>query len=119
MDAPAAHITEPAILIRISQKYYDGISPDELYEYTRGNWNAHGKKRDKAEYAFAVYEGIVRQVYRIHRWFRAEARDPEQKIQDRWRFKGEVARDLQHYVGCSVKSYFKKGNQNPIKYENC
>jgi hypothetical protein len=118
MDAPTAHITEPALLIRVNRLFQYGISPERMYEITRGNW-ALSTRRNKAEYAFTVYKGIIQEVYRIDDWFPAKARDPEQKIQDRWRFNGEVARDLQHYVGCSVKHYFKRGNQSPVLYINC
>jgi len=31
-------VTEPALLIRISQRYRDGMASDELYEATRGVW---------------------------------------------------------------------------------
>jgi hypothetical protein len=102
----------------VNRLYLDDLTPAEMYEVTRGNW-ALSKRRNGAEYAFTVYKGIIKQVYRIDDWFPAKARDPEQKIQDRWRFNGEVAKDLQHYVGCSVKHYFKRGNQSPVLYINC
>jgi hypothetical protein len=117
-DAPGIEIAEPSILIIVNRLFERGISDDKLYEITRGNWVV-GEKRNKAKFAFAVYNGIVRQVYQIQRWFPATARSQEQKKQERWRFDGLVAQDLQHYVGGSVEKYITPGAQNPIKYVNC
>ena len=117
-DSAPVVIDEAAILVIINRRYYYGISPDEIYEYTRGNW-VIGERRNAARYAFAVYKGIIREVYRIHGWIRTQARSKESAIQDRWRFDGEVALELQHYVGGSVEAYLSPGAQNPIRYVNC
>jgi len=58
-------------------------------------------------------------VYRIFRWFPVSARSSEQKIQERWRFDGEIAEEMQHYIGGSVERYLKAGAQNPVRYVNC
>ncbi len=63
-------IKEKVILIRISRLYHYGITPMELYDVTRGIWKV-GSKRDQVEYAFAVYQGIVKEVYSITQWFPA------------------------------------------------
>jgi hypothetical protein len=47
------------------------------------------------------------------------ARNPAQKVQQRWRFDGEVAIELAEYVGGSVEAYLKPGAQSPTKYVNC
>lgn len=117
-DAPKIEITEPAILITVNQLFERGIDDERLYEVTRGNWVV-GEKRNNAKFAFAVYHGIVRQVYEIQRWFPATARRQEQKTRERWRFDGIVAQNLQHYVGGSVEKYITPGAQNPIRYINC
>lgn len=78
-----------------------------------------GKRRENAKYAFTVYNGIVRQVYVIHGWAPVTARSLQQKTRQRWRFDGEIAEELQHYVGGSVEDYISHGEQNPIKYINC
>jgi len=117
-NARPVTIEEPMLLITINKLFHFGMPPEELYEKTRGNWVV-GQKRNKVQYACAVFRGTVREVYRVVRWFSVDARNPKQKIQFRWRFEGEVAPELQHYVGGSVAHYFKKGNQNPIRYINC
>lgn len=117
-DAPTIDIKEPAMIITVNQLFERGISADRLYEITRGNWVV-GERRNRAKYAFSVYNGIVRQVYEIERWFPATARRQEQKMRERWRFDGIVAQNLQYYVGGSVEKYITLGAQNPIKYVNC
>ena len=116
-DAPKIEIKEAALLIIVNRHYRRGMSAAELYEITLGNWVV-GKQREQASYAFAVYRGIVREVYAVERWFPVTARDANQKTQQRWRFDGRVATELQHYVGGSVEGYLSLGAQNPIRYLN-
>lgn len=117
-QAKPISIAEPALLIIVNRLFERNLSAERLYEITRGNW-VLGVRRNRAAYALAVFRGIVREVYRIHSWSQAQARTPEQKQQSRWRFEGEVARELQHYVGGSVAAYLKPGAQSPVKYVNC
>ena len=97
----AVTITEPSILVTINRYYVRGISPERLYEVTRGNW-VLGERRNKAEYAFAVYKGLIREVYEIHSWRPVAARTKDSKIQSRWRFTGKVAESMSHYIGGSI-----------------
>lgn len=115
---PAVTIQEPAILIIVNKLYKRNISPAKLYEITRGNWTM-GPRRNKAKYAFAVYHGVVRQVYKIKSWELVPYGRPDSKRKDGWRFEGEIAHDMQRYVGNSVTNYIARGAQNPIKYVNC
>ncbi len=118
-------INEPAILIRINRLYHYGMTDTQLYDATRGIWKV-GSRREKAEYAFAVYEGIVREVYAISRpWLPAGstyfARRPSgYGSRDRWEFVGTLAEDRirNKYRGKYVGHYFKQGAQNPIAYVN-
>ncbi len=116
--APEIVISEPSILITVNRLYRKGMNADELYEITRGNW-VIGKRREKIRHAFAVYNGVIRQVYSVKSWQPVLNRNPSQKISNRWRFDGEIAVELQHYVGGSVTKYSKTGAQNPIRYVNC
>jgi len=113
---PITQIEEPAILFRISQRYRDGLSENELYQITRGEW-VIGKRREHAKYAFAVYQGIIVEVYQIKKWFPFSGKTPSKG--QRWYFDGSVAEHLQHYKGGSVKHYFKQGGVNPVTYINC
>jgi uncharacterized protein len=114
--AESIEILEPVLIIVPNKLFERGITPEKLYEITRGNWVV-GERRTNAKYAFSVYKGVVLQVYKILRWFPVLARDKKQKKQNRWRFDGEIALDMQNYVGKSVAKYV--GAQNPIRYVNC
>jgi uncharacterized protein len=115
-------IQEPSILIRITELYRPQMAATELYDATRGIWKL-GPKRERAKYAFAVFEGVVREVYEITQWFRAgstfSSRDPHGvRSPNRWEFVGRVATEgvRRRYINRDVSSYFKQGNQNPISY---
>jgi len=124
-------ISHPAILIRINKLYRHDMSGIELYDATRGVWKL-GTRRNKAMYAFAVFHGVVREVYTIKSWHEAgttiyksrdrSTYDPSMNnnIPGRWEFKGIVSPDIirKRYVGRSVESYFKKGAQSPVLYVN-
>jgi uncharacterized protein len=128
-----ALITEPAMLITVNRLYYRGMPPEILYESTRGKWVV-GQRRNKAKYAFAIFRGIIRQVYEIDAWEVATENDDSEIRKDwvvergidfqisgrtRWRFTGRVAEELSHYVGQTAENYVRRGAQNPIKYVNC
>lgn len=120
LTAKPVVVREPAILITINQLYRSGMSPQELYEATRGFWVV-GPRRENAELALAVYQGVVREAYRIRAWHPAATleyatRDAEaNRGSRRWEFEGDIAEDVrENYVGRSVG----KGGQNPIRYVN-
>lgn len=111
-------IKEPVLLITPRKLYKRNMSAEDLYDITRGNW-VISEKRNKARYAFALRNGVVLRVYRVKRWEPIKARSLEQKRQNRWRFIGEIAIGMEHYIGKSVASYITAGSRNPIKYVNC
>jgi len=123
--ATPVDIDDPVLLIRINKLYRHGMSATELYEATRGVWKL-GERREKAEFAFAVFEGVVREVYEIHSWHPAGAQHYESRSADdvtlkgRWEFRGQVASDKirSKYVDRSVKKYLPPKAQNPIAYVN-
>jgi hypothetical protein len=125
-SAKPVNVEENAILIRINKLFQSNMTPLELYEATRGVWVV-GLRRNKAEFAFAVYQGIVVAVYRIDRWWPAgsteyKTRPPETvKREGRWEFEGAVAQKLsERYLGGSVRDYLPAhGGANPITYVNC
>lgn len=117
-DASPIKIDEPTLLITVNRLFRYGMTSEELYDITRGNW-VLGERRNRVEYACAVYRGIVREVYRVLSWEPVKNRDPSQKITARWRFEGEIAHELRHYVGGTVDHYIALGAQNPIRYINC
>jgi len=121
LTAKPVEVRHKAILITINRLYRSDMDARELYEATRGIWKV-GKRREKADYAMAVYQGIVREVYRIERWLPAGTLDYVSRPDSdrfegsgRWEFEGAVAEDIRDgYVGFSVGL----GGQNPIRYCN-
>ena len=119
-----AKISEPSLLIRINQLYRYTMSPIELYDATRGIWKA-GLNRDKVDFAMAVYEGVIREVYGIAQWLPAgstfSTRSMESdRLPGRWEFVGRVADDAVRgkYLYKSVRHYFGSSSQNPLLYVN-
>jgi hypothetical protein len=111
-----------AILIIINRLYRSDMTSLELYEATRGVWKV-GPRHDNAEIALAVYQGVIREVYRIIRWLPAgtlkyETRESRDfKKFGRWEFEGGVAPDLQQiYLGKSTRHLLSNNAQNPIRY---
>jgi len=120
-----AAIAEPCILIRINKLYHFGMTEAELYDATRSAWKM-GPRKERAQYALAVYEGVVREVYRITKWlpggttFAAQNRGRKAKRPGRWEFVGTLAEDSlrQRYVNSYVGHLFPKGAQTPFLYLN-
>jgi hypothetical protein len=120
-----ADIKEPAILIRINKLYRYGMTDAELYDATRSAWRV-GKKCEQAQYAFSVFEGVVREVYRISHWlpsgstFNLRRTGRGKNEPDRLEFVGTVADDniRSRYINRYVGHLFTRGAQNPISYVN-
>lgn len=117
-------VKEKALLIRVNRLYRSDMTPLELYEATRGAWKV-GLRRYKAEYAFAVFQGVVMEVYSIDRWLPAgfsnyKTRNSEEFSRSRWEFEGETDRTLsRRYVGRNVRKYFPMHSQSPAVYVGC
>lgn len=122
---PVDTIDAPVMLVRINRLYRHGMSDLELYEATRGVWKV-GDRRKRVKFAFAVFEGVVREVYEVDSWHPAGSNPYESReeknvnIPGRWEFLGKVAQDdiREKYVGRSVKDYLPPNAQNPITYVN-
>lgn len=125
-EAKNIRIDERAMLITINKLYRSNMSEIELYEATRGVWKV-GEKRNRAEFAFSLFRGVVKEVYSIDKWHKAGTlkyghRDPSTFWGTaRWEFEGEIAPESIRckYINKSVREYLKRGSQNPIKYVNC
>jgi len=121
LTAKKIKVQHKAILITINKLYRSDMSPEELYETTRGIWRVGEPNRNKVEFAMALYRGIVLEVYRIKQWHPAgtliyTTRDSSNfRNSGRWEFSGSIAKDVrEEYVDFSVG----KAGQNPIRYVN-
>lgn len=125
-EPEAVAVEEPSLLVRISRLYEPGMSPQALYDTTRGVW-VLSARRAMARYALAIFHGVVLEVYSIEEWHRAGTTQYATRVIDvsrygnRWEFTGEPALEeiRSRYVGKSVAAYFKRGNASPVMYVNC
>lgn len=118
-------IRVPAILVRVNRLYRYGMPDNDLYDITRGSWRIAPRRAKRAKYAFAVYDGVIREAYSISDWLPAgstySAQEPHgHKIRGRWEFVGTLADEKlrRRYRDKYVGHYFKPGAQNPIAYVN-
>ncbi len=107
-------ILEPILLININRLFNPDMTPYELYEATRKHWKVNKVKAESVKFICSVYRGIIQEVYKPQKWVKSG------EYKDRYMFEGEVATEdvRQKYLDKSVKHYWKKGSQNPIKYVN-
>lgn len=117
-----AYIEEPSILVRINRNFHYGITKQELYDVTRSCWKL-GSDREKVKYAFAVYDGIIQEVYTVLKWFKGGETMLSFEVEsnsERWEFIGNIApKEIREkYINKSVSHYYKQGNQSPILYVN-
>jgi uncharacterized protein len=118
-------ITDHVILIRINELYRHGLSDRELYDITRGAWKVDRQRAENADYAFAVYQGVVREVYVVNLWVDAgegfSIQNPYGVVIDgRSEFIGTLAGDdvRRKYRDKYVGDRLPTGAQNPIAYVN-
>jgi uncharacterized protein len=118
-------ITHPMLLIRINRLYRHNMSKRELYDATRGVWRL-GERRHSAQFAAAVFEGVIREVYEIKSWHPAgttsylKRTTTEVQRKGRVEFVGRIAPEKIRvkYVDRSVRSRFRRGQQGPVVYVN-
>jgi hypothetical protein len=123
--AHPVQIIHPVILIRINRQFRPGMSAEELYDSTRGVWRI-SQRRERAKYAFSVFRGIVREVYRIDAWHPAGStvyktgRQEDMHVPGRWEFTGQRAEESirSQYIGKSVRDYLPRGLMSPVVYVN-
>lgn len=123
-SATAVDIVDPTLLIRVNRDFRYGMSPEALYEVTRGVWRIGNQRRKRARLAMPVYGGIVREVYSIKSWHEAGSTtyatrnqaELAKKHPKRWEFVGNVAEEpcRSRYRNRSVAHLFRRGLQDPI-----
>lgn len=117
-----AVITEPSLLIRINQSFFYGITEQEIYDATRGIWKI-GANREKVKLAFAIFGGVIQEVYEVAAWFKAGTTLNSRGVLEsdtRWEFVGNIAHQSirKKYLYKTVEDQFPSNSQNPIKYLN-
>jgi len=124
MSEISVTIDDRVVAININRTYRQGISADDLYDCTRGIWRLSRERAEKAQYAFAVYQGVIREVYEIDKWLSAGSTKyqrrqfSQESLKGRYEFTGKVAPDRirDKYVSEHMP---ERHTQNPIRYYNC
>lgn len=128
-----ANVDEPVVAINIAEQYPLVRNSDDLYNRTRGFWRIKKESAEKANFAFAVYKGVVKEVYEINRWEPAKVQTGQISLSKlnsrivetgttvnfgRYQFVGKVAQE-------SVRNKYLERHipivhgQSPILYFNC
>ena len=112
-EAEEISIEEPILLININNLYHKKITDKEMYEAIRKSWRIDLNRVKNIKIACSIYKGIIREVFIIEGWNDANENGRKE-------FFGKKAHDeiRNKYIDKSVKSYWKQGSQNPIKYAN-
>jgi hypothetical protein len=95
-------------------------------------WRLNLERANRAHYAFALYQGVIKEVYEVERWIPAtqatrqfwrerenlQGEDFGETYDGRSEFIGEVAPQeiRKKYVGKKLPG---RPSQNPIRYFNC
>jgi serine/threonine-protein kinase len=127
-----ARVEEPVVAININRQYPRASNAEELYQVTRSMWRLNLERANRAQYAFAVFQGLVKEVYKVERWMPAtqdtrrfwrerenlQGEDFGETHDGRSEFIGEVAPQeiRKKYVGKKLPG---RPSQNPIRYFNC
>jgi uncharacterized protein len=106
---------ERIIVFHLNQTFDENMTPEDLYAATHCCWRLSELHARKADYAIAVAQGRIREVYRIKAdsWRLVKTQHETQ----RWQFDGEIASN-DKLRRCIDKKY-DFPSQNPIHYVNC
>lgn len=110
-QAEDAVFEESALLININRRYHYKITPEEIYNATKGNWIVSSERVKNINVICSVYAGIIREVFIPTSWNKSQEAG-------RLCFEGKIAPDSirNKYINKSVAKYWKQGSQNPVKY---
>lgn len=127
-----ADIDEPVVAININRQYPRAKNADDLLQATRSMWRLNRDRANRARYAFAVYQGEIKEVYEVEQWIpvtketrrywrereKLQGDDFQETHDGRSEFIGKVAPEAirKKYVG---KRMPVRHSQNPIRYFNC
>lgn len=113
---------EPGLLIKISRRWSYDMTAMELYDSTRSCWILSKDRVQKAKYAFAVYDSVIREVYLINGWLAGGSTMvcyPRGAVDTRrLEFVGTVANESKRrqYIGKNVQGHFPPKAANPVQY---
>ena len=133
MSPSEVEIDDAVVTINIHQQFPFARNAEDLYNCTRGLWRLNSQRAARARYLFAVYQGIIKEVYEIHQCIPArnetkeywrkrllsQGRDISPALNDgRSEFIGELASE-------DIRMKYRdrrvpvRLTQNPVRYFNC
>ena len=129
--AQPVKVTHKVMVFKVNNIWYKEISNEELYNKTRGYWRINEKKYHTSEYAFAVYKGLVKAVYKPISWHKIKFLNESHPYAPNQEQLGE-SRNLyrSYFVGVQAEpevqelylnkdiSQYTNSSQNPIIYIN-
>jgi hypothetical protein len=102
--------TDKLLIVKLNLTFTDNHRT--IYEKARGSWLLAEQNAKKADYVLAVYNGVVRAVFKPKSWHH------EQSVKGkrlRWTFDGEEVKDSP-YLYTNVSKY--ANGRNPVAYLN-
>jgi hypothetical protein len=132
-ESSTIRVDDRVVAICINEQYPHCKDAAELYTCTRGVWRLNKERAEKAKYAFAIYRGVIKEVYEIDSWLpatkafsdfwverlRSQGRVISPNEHDgRYEFIGKLAPEniRKKYIGHTLPS---RSFGNPILYFNC
>ena len=110
--AEDAVFDEPAILLRITQRYEEDMSDEKMYRATKDAWSVSLDKVKDIKLACSVYRGIIREVFAVDEWSYYPSTSRRRKVQ----FEGEIdLKKRDKYIGKSVARRWKRSDINSHK----
>src|SRR5882762_9189208 len=99
LSGSPTNVDDPVVAVNLYQTYRYGMSAEELYDCTRGIWRLSKGRAEEAKYVFAVYRGVIIEVYEADSWLPAGTTQYRWRqfthahLQGRYEFVGKVAPD--------------------------
>lgn len=111
-------IKDNIIMFKLSKSYRPEMKPNEIYDITRSAWKVKLTEAEQYQYALAIYDNVVIEVYEIVQWFDARStfnsvfKDEEWKEKNRYEFVGKIANEdiRKRYKNKSVKNLYNNSS---------
>jgi hypothetical protein len=120
IDKPVEILPKHSGVGILINKYFEpNFGNLETYEITRGIWSKNSVGiAGKSKYAYAIYHGVVKEIYEIHDWIKAGTQEyftrnlDTKKIKNRYEFVGKIAPEELRikYKGKLIKRKRSYGN---------
>lgn len=119
-----------AVVLRITYQFEAGLTPEQLYERTRGYWVMQPMKHRDVEFALALAGDVIQEVYQIDGWTRRETAaiqpnylrrpDPvDASLRSRYRYEFHGGPANSAIRAKFVGQPYRNRARNPVLWLNC